>query len=237
MLIYSGSNLTFCSAWSPILPRERESQMLNTRVFVIQNPWSHRVPLNILTQILTEIAEKRAEHIESSYRADDETGEHNFTFVILDPAAPRWKPSAEAILAIVLIGPNAVKLIPNAIAKAVWHRDHGQLAGYGAYVDTLTAADGDFAWGFSCQVDNTIGGGSGLTQEADAYEVGIALVEFNFEIRSLEKNWFESQKKRPGWFCNADEPGEQYRAMTHNAITGALYDSGIYDETPAGNDV
>lgn len=212
--------------------------MLKTRILIVQNPWSHRVPLSVLAEILTEIAEDRAEHIESSFRADDETGEHNFAFVILDPTAPQWKPSSETILAIVLIGPNAERLIPNAIAKAVWHRDHGQMAGYGAYVDTLTGADGDFAWGFSCRVDNTIGGGSGLTQEADAYEVGVALVAFNFGIRALQKNWLECQKKRPNWFCNTNQPGEQYRGMSHDAIAGALHDSGInvVNVIPAGND-
>jgi len=187
--------------------------MLDTRARIFQNPWSHTVPNGQLFQIINMVADKRAEHIERQFDAGAYE-DKSFGLVFLDPTAPQWKPSSETLLAAIEIGEGAENLIPNAIAKAVWHRDHGQLAGYGVYTDLTTSADGDFAWGYSTTVDNTIGGGSGLNELQDACEVGHALVTFNYLVRVARKAWLQdTKKKRPSWFCDQNEPGELYAEM------------------------
>lgn len=193
--------------------------MLETRVRVFLNPWSDTVPNGQLFQIVQMVADKRAEHIERQFQAG-EYERDSFGLVILDPTAPVSRPSSETLLAAIEIGPNGEHCLPNGIAKAVWHRDHGQPAGYGVYVDLTTSADGDFCWGFSTQVDNTIGGGSGQNELQDACEVGHALVTFNFLVRQARKAWFDERAKadaRPSWFCNQNEPAVLYTEMARQA--------------------
>lgn len=219
----------------PILPRERESQMLQTQVIINQNPWEHRVPTDVLASILLAIADERADYIETNYKVD---GAPSFAVAIADPTVSPSRDNKDAILAIILIGPDAKRLMVNAIAKMVWHREHGQMAGYGAYVDPLTSADGDFAWGYSCQVNNLIGGGSGLTQEGDLHETGHILVSFDYEVRLVLKAWFDGQESRPGWYCNSQLPGRRYTDMVTLVNDNHAFGGGrALAALPEGNDV
>lgn len=187
---------------------------LPTRIRVHQNPWEHRIPNRQLVEILTKVADLSEQRIRLYPGEDDQPA--SFAQVILDPTAPMWAPSHETLLAIIEIGPDAERLVENAIAKGMFHRDHGVMAGYGVFTNTVTSADGDFAWGFSSKVDDSIGAGSGLTQEEDALEAGLTLVHFNYEVRAALKRWFASQEAqgtRPSWFCNTNQPGKAYSEL------------------------
>lgn len=208
--------------------------MLQTRVRIHHNPWNHRVPDERLVEILTSIVKDRETHLRHEIMKtnlikgeglEGTDARPSFAFVILDPTAPISRPSEETILAVLEIGPNSQDYIPYAIAKAIWHRDHGRRSDYGVYVDTLTSADGDSAWGFSCQVDDTIGGGCDDAQEMAEYEAGVALVTFNHQVRKALREWFESQEERPDWFCNSNQPDKRFTGAVQAALTRPLYDS------------
>ncbi len=192
------------------------------RVRLYTNPWSHRIPNEELAHILTHVAVKRAEHIKSQIKAGNyNPDDDSLGLAIMNPTAPIQMPSSEALLATIAIGPKGDEMVVNAIAKAVYHRDKGQVAGYGVYVDTTQTADGDFAWGFSTQVDGTIGAASGLNELQDACEAGHALVSFNYLVREAHKVWMQSQAGRPSWFCDQNQPGQLYTSM---AARDVLYE-------------
>lgn len=195
--------------------------MLDVRVRVYQNPWEHTVPTDELVNILESVADRRAEHVEKQFERGNYT-RNSLGLAILDPTSALWRPSAETLLATVAIGPEGERFIPNAIAKAVEHRDKGQLAGYGAYVDLTQTQDGDFTYGFSTQVDGTIAGASGQSELQDACEAGHAAVSFNYFIRETRKAWLASQESRPRWFCNEDLPRTLYQDM---AALPTIFDS------------
>ena len=196
--------------------------MLQIRVRVFQNPWSHTVPDAKLIEFVTHTAEKRAEHVAKQFEAGAYKRE-SLGLAILDPSAPLWRPSSETLLATMAIGLEGEQFVPNAIAKAVEHRDKGQLAGYGAYVDLTQTQDGDFTYGFSSQVDGTIAGASGQTELQDACEAGHAAVTFNYWIRVTRKEWLDQQETRPRWFTNTDLPRELYLQMAREPTV--VYDS------------
>lgn len=198
--------------------------MTEPRIRIYQNPWSQTVPNENLLTIFKSIAEKRAEHVAKQFEAGIYECS-SFGLAFLDPTAPLWKPSPETLLATIAIGSDGEELIVNAIAKAMEHRDKGKLAGYGAYVDLTQTRDGDFTWGFSTQVDDSIVGGSGQTEIEDACEAGHAAVSFNYFIRTVRKKWLEASDEKPAWFCNANEPHEIYSRMANDLAP--LFDSGV----------
>jgi hypothetical protein len=192
--------------------------MLARHVRVFQNPWDHTVPDDMLSTIFGTIASLRAEHVEKHFNLGRYSRD-SLGMAFLNPQAPRWQPSSETLLATIAIGPEGEDFIPNAIAKAVYHRDHGHPAGFGVYVDMTQSADGDFAYGFSTQVDGTIAGASGQSELQDAVEAGHATVTFNYLIRETRKGWLDSREERPRWFCNINEPGEIYTSMASAAAS------------------
>lgn len=197
--------------------------MANFSVKVYYHPWGHSLDDNletILESIAIQCAESVArEHAAGTYARD------SLGIAILDPTAPLWKPSTEVLLATIAIGPDGEQFVTNAIAKAVHHRDKQQLAGYGVHVDLTQSADGDFAYGFSTQVDGTIAGASGQSELQDAVEAGHALVEFNYAVRATRKRWLEAQDPRPRWFCDQNEPDRRFREM--QAAKGYVFDGSI----------
>jgi hypothetical protein len=195
------------------------------RIRLYSNPWSHRIPDADLVRILTNIAAKRAEHLQAQLEAGNyDPDDDSLGIAIMDPTAPNWQPSSEALLATIAIGPKGDDMVVNAIAKAVFHRDKNRPGGYGVYVDTTQSADGDFAWGFSTKVDDTIGAASGLNQLQDACEAGHALVSFNYFVRTACDEWMKRQEQRPSWFCNQNQAGEMFTDMAAGKV---VFDSEV----------
>lgn len=199
--------------------------MLSTRIRVYQNPWDHTVPRDKLVSIMAGVAGRRAEHVAKQFEAGAYTRD-SLGLAFLNPQAPAWQPSSETLLATIAIGSEGERFIPNAIAKAVYHRDHGEPAGFGVYVDLTQSGDGDFCYGYSSQVDGTIAGASGQTELQDACEAGHAAVSLNYFVRAARKGWLDEHPDAH-WFCNIDAPGELYVAIA--ATYPVIGDSAIDD--------
>jgi hypothetical protein len=198
--------------------------MLEKRIRVFQNPWSHTVPSTRLVDIVAHVASVCAEHVEKHY----DTGGYprdSLGLAVLNPEAPRWQQSGDTLLFTIAIGPEGERFISNAIAKAVYHRDHGVPAGYGVYMDLTMSGDGDFCYGYSTQVDGTIGGVSAQSELQDAMEAGHAIVTFNYMVRFERKTWLDAHTENR-WLCDVDEPRELYAEMASR--TPDIYDSGVW---------
>lgn len=188
---------------------------------IYQNPWSHTFPDAEMIELFTNIAATRAQSVRLKYDINHYNRD-SLAISILDPAAPLWRPSNQTLLATIAIGPEGEDFVVNAIAKAVEHRDKGRMAGYGVHVDLTQTGDGDFCYGFSTQVDETIAGASGQTELQDAYEAGMAAVEFNYWVRRMRQAWREVHPDNR-WFCKVNKPDHLAAEMAEDAPT--VYDS------------
>jgi hypothetical protein len=178
-------------------------------VKLYQNPWPDTVPN--LKAILVKIAKKRAQHIRRNFKAGKYKRD-SFALAIMSPAARRSVPAEEALLAVLLIGPEGWKYECNAIAKAAEHWETGKPAGYGVFVDLTKSADGDFCWGFSSEVDGTIIGGSGVKPHQDKCEAAHCGASFNYFVEDARLAWMDEHPDW-GWFTNANQPDPRYVAM------------------------
>ncbi len=178
--------------------------MLPLHIRLHRNPWPETIGHHELFGILTNVARKRAEHVTKQF-AVQEYKRECLGLVIMDPTAPNWLPSKQAVFCTIAIGEGGHQFVPNALAKAIFHRDHGVPGGYGVYMDPVMLANGDFCYGFSTKVDNTIAAASAQSEIQDACEAGHAAVSFNYYIRQLNQAWRESH---PGhkWFLDQNEP-------------------------------
>jgi len=188
--------------------------MLESIVRLMQNPWEHTIPDEELFQIILRVAQSRAAHVELMYNdGEGDWRRGSLGLAFLNPAAPNWQPTPDTLLATVAIGPEGEDFIPNAIAKAAYHRDHGLPAGFGVYMDLSMSIDGDFCYGYSTKVDGQIVGASAQTEHQDACEAGHAAVSFLYFVRKARTEWMMKQETRPHWFCDMNEPLEMYSIM------------------------
>ena len=188
--------------------------MLAITVKLFRNPWDHTIPDLRLYDILDLVAARRAEHVEKMHERG-EWPRNSLGLAFLNPAAPRWQPTPETLLATIAIGDEGERFVVNAIAKAAYHRDHGVPAGYGAYVDLSMSIDGDFCYGYSTQVDGLIAGASAQSEIQDACEAGHAAVTLLYYLRKARAEGKQEQPSEPHWFCNLDAPLEIYTKMAN----------------------
>jgi hypothetical protein len=186
--------------------------MLPIEVRLIQNPWSHTVPDSDLLGMLEKVATTRASHLEEKFK-QGKWPNNNLALAFLNPAAPKWQPTPQTLLATIAIGNEGRPFVVNAIAKASYHRDHDVPAGYGVYVDLATSCDGDFCWGYSTKVDDLIIGASAQYEIQDACDAGHAGVSLLYYIREARGAWMKNQLVEPDWFCNLNAPHKVYTAM------------------------
>jgi len=186
--------------------------MLETQVSLKRNPWDHSVPHETLFNIVSKVGESRAKHVEKLHERG-EWPRDSLGIALMVPFAPRSLPAADALLATIAIGPDGERYVMNAVAKAAYHHDRGEPAGWGVYMDLAASADGDFCYGFSSMVDGMIVGASGQKEMQDACEAAHAAATFLYLLRREREVWMEGREERPRWFCNIDQPGETYQAM------------------------
>jgi hypothetical protein len=201
-----------------------EDLVLDIRVRIYKNPWGDVIPRDKLVDIIKKIALERALHIHTQFEAGNYK-RNSIAIVLFDPSAAIKQPSSETMLCSIVIGPEGEQFLENAIAKGMMHRNSGQVAGYGRYVDPMMMMEGDFLYGFSTQVDSLIAGASGLTELQDACEGGHFAVSFNYMIRVAIKGWLDYYVKRK-WLSNDDLPRHIYTDMAHRAAN--VWDSGAY---------
>ena len=193
-------------------------------VKIVQNPWEHTVPTMELEVILATIAAETAERLVKRYRS----GLYEvpaLAIVILDPTAPPSRESEQAVLAVVIIGDDAVECVPNAFSKAFEHRDHGIDNGAMVMAHSHLLPDGAFRHGHSACVDGTIGGASALTTVQDRAECTIFLAQLNLAVQERRTAW-ETNVGNPShadWFCNENLPEERVKRAIHKDAPALLH--------------
>lgn len=121
--------------------------MLSISIRLMQNPWDQTIPDVALLDLFDKVAASRAAHVERMH-ALGEWPRDSLGLAFLNPAAPRWQPTHQTLLATIAIGSEGERFVVNAVAKAAYHRDHGLPAGYGVYMDLAQSRDGDFCYGY-----------------------------------------------------------------------------------------
>ncbi len=172
------------------------------------NPYEHTVPYDLLTQVLTELAEERTLDIQERFE-NNEYKRNSIAFALLDPTAPFWKLSDETLLAIVGIGPERENYKVNALAKAITHRDYNIDCGILAHTQKHRLPDGAFNWGYSVNLNGTIVGASGLAETQDRHQAILFATSFNNKIVDLRKAWEEAHPDN-NWLCNFNKPLPRY---------------------------
>lgn len=181
---------------------------LSLEIRLVTNPYARSIPDSEFTGLIRTAAEARAEDIERGSR----TGEYpraSMSFVVLDPTAPAWKPSDDAVLALIVIGPDGMSFLPNAAAKAIEHRDHGTDCGVLVYAQNHRLADGDFRFGFSVCLEGMYVGGSGLSEIQDRYQATMLAADINYRINAAREKWAASHTGGY-WFGDEHEPAGRY---------------------------
>ncbi len=187
-------------------------------VRLCHNPWPRIVPDGVLLQYLQTAAVNAQEQMREWEAAGEmEEGRDSFAAVLLDPTRRRWaRTISDRVMAIILIGPNAEKYVPNGASKADGHDRHNR--NMGELVEDLNhlLADGEFGWGNSAEYLGAIGGGSGLKVKQDGELVEGMLIEVIDSVNSNRRTWLDEQRRLKGnhrWFDPDDEPGAEYTAV------------------------
>ncbi|MBW4061081.1 hypothetical protein HJC99_00710 [Candidatus Saccharibacteria bacterium] len=191
------------------------------RVRVSAGNWNDTFPPGELAKLVYEMGRQLDNEVRRGY----ESGEYlsdSFGMVILDPAAPNWRPSTDCILATIAVGNNGDGLLVNALAKVVIHRDHGQEAGIAVYTMKRTIPDRYFKWGFSALLDGTFAGGSGQKELQDRMLVTRFVADFNCALDSARKQ-SEADHPKNSWYANDNCPAAELTyALTRLAGDNSL---------------
>jgi hypothetical protein len=175
---------------------------------LISNPYVTSIPDAELLELIHAVGRARAEDIERG-SSSGEYPRESMGFVVLDPTAPSWKPSEEAVLALIVIGAEGMDFLPNAAAKAIEHRDHAADCGVLVYAQNHRLADGDFRFGFSVCIEGTYVGGSGLSEIQDRYQATLLAADINYRIIAARHRWAERHTEGY-WFGDPYEPAARY---------------------------
>jgi hypothetical protein len=191
---------------------------LSLDIRLVTNPYASSIPNPEFYEIIRSAAEARAEDIERGRWVGEYT-RASMSFVVLDPTAPSWKPSEDALLALIVIGTDGMSFLPNAAAKAIEHRDHGADCGVLVYAQNHRLADGDFRFGYSACLEGMYVGGSGLTEIQDRYQATVLAADINYRITAARQKWAEIHTDGY-WFGDEHEPADRYAQIW--AHTGSL---------------
>lgn len=192
-----------------------------------QNPWQSTLPDHKLLELFQEGA-KRAEDVLADWMSTGqvEEGRDSYACVILDPTRRRHQRTIQQrVLAIILLGPNAERYIPNGAAKADAHDRLGQPNGELVKKRSFCLSDHDFAYGDSAVYEGAIAGGSGLSVQQDRF-LAFDVLEYTMKrVRAIRDGWLtEMRRTMDGqrWYNTSDEPGPEYAdvAKMTQFITG-----------------
>ncbi|MFZ1812796.1 MAG: hypothetical protein WAU02_04785 [Candidatus Saccharimonadales bacterium] len=204
------------------------------QVRLYHNPWSETVPDDVLLGLLLSAAvEADKVLIDMIARGEVEAGCESYAYVILDPTKPRDQITpVDRVMAAVLLGPDAERYLPNALAKADAHDRHGIPNGLLVKGANWALGNGDFAWGNSvCGVvvdpdglggndviyDVGVAAGSGLSVEQDAEFAYRISDHFLGRVHDARELWLEKHRRNGSrrWFNTADEPPAHYMAILY----------------------
>jgi hypothetical protein len=181
--------------------------VLGWDVHVLRNPYAQTIPDANFVALVRSSVEARAADIERRSRSG-EFGRDSMAFVVLDPTAPRWKRSEEVVLLVASVGPEGTRFVPNASAKAFEHWDFGTDCGVLVYTQNHRLADGQFGFGFSVDLDGTIGAASGESELQDRFEAVSLAAELNYRIGAARSAWEDGGKQE--WYSVPSHPEAPY---------------------------
>jgi hypothetical protein len=205
-------------------------------VRLYHNPWSQILDDGVVLQTLQTAAVGAAETLTQMIgRGEVEDDRDSYAAVLVDPTNQRSRQNeaTDVIFAAILIGPNALKYLPNAVAKADAHDRHCVPNGLLVEQASYCLGDGDFAYGNSAAwppyvsdeeeglTELAIAGGSGLSVEQDGEMAFMLLDDVMPRIRMLRDTWIAEQRSAGshGWYNRQNEPGEQYMAILEKPYT------------------
>ncbi|MFC7219427.1 hypothetical protein ACFQLX_14790 [Streptomyces polyrhachis] len=182
------------------------------------NPYGYLLGGDQLDELLVRLGLRRAasiwrNHTVAAERAPREVYPRPcMAFVLLDPTAGLWKPSAEAVLGVVTVGDNGSDFLANAAAKAAGHRRLGRNYGEAVLVDPHLCGDGAFRYGHSARVRGQIVGASSQSPDQDLFEAAALATDLVNSLGELHLAW-EERGDPCVWFAGDGCPAPEYRAM------------------------
>jgi hypothetical protein len=186
---------------------EGKLMTLEWEIHVLRNPYAQTVPDTNFIDLVRRSVEARAADVDRRSRSG-EFGRNSMGFVVLDPTAPRSRPSNDVVLLAASVGPEGARFIPNASAKAFEHWDLGSDCGALVYTQNHRLADGQFGFGFSAELDGTIVGASGESELQDRFQAVSLAAELNYRIGAARSVWEEAGKQE--WYSVPSSPGVPY---------------------------
>ncbi|MDQ5944093.1 MAG: hypothetical protein QG658_159 [Patescibacteria group bacterium] len=183
-------------------------------VKVIANPYPHTIPDAEFHLLIDSIAQRLRDQIYTDYTALEPGHPHKLKrsslgLCVMDPTLPRSTPAQDAVMALITIGLEGEDLLVNGVGKAVTHWELGQDCGIGAYVHLHRLRDGSFVYGHSAELDGTIVGASGATEQQDRSMATQFAAEFNSCVADARKRWRLANPVHK-WYCNQDEPDQRF---------------------------
>jgi hypothetical protein len=199
-------------------------------VRLYHNPWSETLDDGVVLQILQTAGVNAAERLTCMIEGGViEDGRDSYAVALVDPTNQRFRQNwaTDVIYAAILIGPSALKYLPNAVAKADAHDRHCIPNGLLVEQASYCLGDGDFAYGNSAAwppyvsdedeglTELAIAGGSGLSVEQDGGMAYMLLDDVMPRIREIRDSWIAEQRSAGshGWYNRQNEPGDQYRVI------------------------
>jgi hypothetical protein len=183
-------------------------------VKILTNPYPHVIPDTEFPLLINTLVERLCLQIDVDHTELDESQFHylkrpSLGLCLMNPTLPRYTPAQEAVLALIAIGPEGEDYLVNGVGKAVTHWEMGQDCGIGAYVEPHRLPDGAFIYGHSAEVNGTIVGASGATEQQDRAFATRFAAEFNSCVGDAHKRWQESNPSK-SWYSKQGAPRELF---------------------------
>jgi hypothetical protein len=188
----------------------------SVQIVRVRNPWPDTVPDGVFLSYLSTAACDGLEHMQDLVSAGTLSPDRDsFACVLLDPTGRVVSNVVkDFVIAIVLIGPNAERLVPNAAAKADAHLRHWRSNGDVIEDSNYCLSDGEFAWGYSVDYAGAPGGGSGLSDKQDRDVANTILASFFEKIHDERERFIRDQRAVHGswgWYNNTNTPDPEYQ--------------------------
>jgi hypothetical protein len=189
----------------------------HTEVRLIRNPWTGILNDGVVLQYLQTSVIEGAEWLQDKIAADEIKPDRNsYGGVILDPTCQRVTHFRDRVMAVILIGPDAKRFVPNGAAKADAADRHSMGTSYilnEEHPSYHMFGFGDFAWGGSVSVEGAVAGGSGLSVKQDEQLMELIVSTFIEKVNRALGQWLRERRQRAdgqAWWTPDNQPGTQY---------------------------
>ncbi|MGW7364122.1 hypothetical protein ACWGI8_12010 [Streptomyces sp. NPDC054841] len=193
-------------------------RILPVHAAVRRNPYAYMLNDTELTELLTELGNRRAESILRNHTAAPGKAPRGpyprlaMGFVVLDPTAEARTGHADAVLGAVTVGDQARQFLPKAAAKAAAHRRLGHNNGTSVHTDPHLLGTGAFRYGHSAEVRGLIVAASSQSTDQDLYEASRLAAELVEEIAARHRD-YEWRRGETDWLSADEQPLDLHNEM------------------------